>query len=123
MEINYNKTKLLLFNPGQARDFGPKLELSCNIIELVEETKLLGVVIRSDLSWSSNTEFIISRANKKLWCLRRLKALHTWTIFDLWSAIFKQGGILRICIDNNPRFYSNGYKGIKTKYFIFFILI
>ena len=75
MEINDNKTKLLLLNPGQARDFGPKLELSGNIIEVVEETKLLGVVIRSDLSWSSNTEFIISRANKKLWCLKRLKAL------------------------------------------------
>ena len=37
--------------------------------------KLLGVVIRSDLKWKDNTEFIVKRAYKKLWVLRRLKSL------------------------------------------------
>ena len=50
-------------------------ELSKNEIELVEETKLLGVVLKSDMSWSANTDYIISRANKKLWSLRRLRIL------------------------------------------------
>ena len=65
----------MVFNPGQARDFNPKFELSGHKIEVVEETNLLGIVLRSDLSWSSNTAYMISRANRKLWCLRRLKAL------------------------------------------------
>ena len=45
MKINYKKTKLILFNPGSARDFHPKFSLSKNEIDLVEETKLLGVVV------------------------------------------------------------------------------
>ena len=75
MKINHKKTKMILFNPGTARDFHPKFSLKQTQIDLVEETKLLGVIIRSDLSWSSNTEYIVTRANKKLWFLRRLKVL------------------------------------------------
>ena len=45
--------------------------------------------MRSDLSWASNTEYIVKRAYKKLWCLRRLKkfgANHE----DLLDVYFKQ---------------------------------
>ena len=65
----------MVFNPRRAKDFHPKFELSNNLVEVVEESKLLGVVISSDLSWSANTSYMISRANKKLWFLRRLKTL------------------------------------------------
>ena len=75
MKINLKKTKLMLFNPCRSRDFMPDFKLDGAELELVEETKLLGVIIRSDLSWVSNTEYMIKRANKKLWCLRRLKKL------------------------------------------------
>ena len=75
MKINYKKTKLMLFNPGQAMDFHPRFQLGGHSIEMVEESKLLGVIIRSDLSWSSNTNYMVARANRKLWFLRRLKAL------------------------------------------------
>ena len=44
-------------------------------LELVEQIKLLGVTIRSDLKWSSNTEDIVKRAANKLWLLRRLKKM------------------------------------------------
>ena len=66
---------MVLFNPGSIRDFLPKFLLKNNQIDLVDETKLLGVVIRSDHSWSSNTEYIVSRANKKPWFSRRLRTL------------------------------------------------
>ena len=75
MRINYKKTKLMVFNPSKLKDFQPKFELSNNPVEVVEESRLLGVVVSSALSWSANTSFMISRANKKLWFLRRLKAL------------------------------------------------
>ena len=75
MKVNYGKTKLMVFNPGKVRDFHPKFNLNNKQLDLVEETKLLGVVIRSDLCWNSNTDYIVSRANKKLWFLRRLKTL------------------------------------------------
>ena len=75
MKINYKKTKLMVFNPGRTIDFLPRFTIEENELEVVEETRLLGLVIRNDLSWSSNTKFMIQRANKKLWCMRRLKNL------------------------------------------------
>ena len=38
-----------------------------------DPTKLLDFIVRSDLAWTSNTEYIVERANKKLWCLKRLQ--------------------------------------------------
>jgi hypothetical protein len=73
MKLNFKKTKLMLFNPCKIRDFLPQFSLDGTQIDLVEETKLLGVILRSDLSWVSNTEYMVRRANGKLWCLRRLR--------------------------------------------------
>ena len=75
MRLNYKKTKLMLFNPGVIRDSMPSFVLDGHHIDLVEETRLLGLVLRSDLSWSSNTDSIVQRCNRKLWFLRRLKKL------------------------------------------------
>ena len=44
-------------------------------IQLVEETKLLGLVVTSDLSWSANTDYIVGRCNSKMWMIRRLQKL------------------------------------------------
>ena len=72
MKINYKKTKLMLFNPGTKRDFMPRFTFNNKELEVVEETRLLGVIIRSDLSWKSNTKNIVNRSYKKLLCLKRL---------------------------------------------------
>ena len=64
MRLNYKKTKFMLFNPGTSRDFVPLLSLDGNEINMVEETRLLGLVLRSDLSWSSNTDSMVTRCNK-----------------------------------------------------------
>ena len=52
MKLNLKKTKLMLFNPCRIRDFMPEFHVGQARIDLVEETKLLGVIIRSDLSWA-----------------------------------------------------------------------
>ena len=46
-------------------------------LEVVESYKLLGLMVRSDLRWIDNTKFIISKAYKRIWVLRRLKKLGT----------------------------------------------
>ena len=65
----------MLFNPARTTDFMPAFPLKDSEIEVVEKVKLLGLVIRSDMSWVDNTEYIVTRCNKKLWILRRLKEL------------------------------------------------
>ena len=89
MKVNPKKTKLMIFNPAKAYDFMPSFPFNNQEIELVEETKLLGLVVSSDMSWSANTGYIVTRCNKKLWILRRLKRLGA-TCEDLLDVYTKQ---------------------------------
>ena len=73
MKLNLKKTKFMLFNPTNNYDFVPDLTLEGADLETLDEMRLLGLIVRSDLSWKSNTDQIISRAYKKLWILKRLK--------------------------------------------------
>ena len=89
MKINFKKTKVMLFNPCTSIDFMPELDIDNKELEVVEEMRLLGVIIRSDMKWSSNTDNMITKANKKLWILRRLKYLGAKEI-DLVDIYTKQ---------------------------------
>ena len=51
--------------------------------------KLLGLVIRNDLSWKSNTEQMTKRAYNRLWMLKRLK-LNGANLEDLIDVYVKQ---------------------------------
>ena len=72
MKVNKKKTKAMLFNPSRSKDFTPKLVIANETIELVEEMKLLGVQITSDMKWNSNTNYITKKAYQRLWMVRRL---------------------------------------------------
>ena len=56
---------------------------------MVEKTKLLGIMVSSDLSWEDNTNYIVERCNKRIWILRRLKKLGA-RINDLVDVYCKQ---------------------------------
>ena len=75
MKINFKKTKLMIFNTGRVMDFMPDLQVNGHDIEVAEEMKILGLIIRSDMKWSSNSEHIVGKAFHRLWVLRRLKTL------------------------------------------------
>ena len=65
------------FNFSRNYDFPPDIHISDfdNNLEVVSETKLLGVIITENLKWGANTEYICKRAYQKMWCLRRMKRL------------------------------------------------
>ena len=76
MLINHSKTKVILFNNRKVYDFMPKLTLlNDECLEVVEEVKLLGIIIKSDLSWQANTDNICKRAYSRMWIMRRLRNL------------------------------------------------
>ena len=62
MKINYKKTKLMVFNPCWSKDFMPEMELRGVELEVVEEMRLLGLIVTPDMKWASNTENVIKRA-------------------------------------------------------------
>ena len=76
MSVNHLKTKEMFFSRHRKYDFLPEMQLIPNSnIEVVEEMKNVGFILRSDLKTISNTNYIIGKAYGRMWIIRRLKAL------------------------------------------------
>ena len=77
-KIKEAKTCVMKFNFAQNYDFPVELSVPGfkNFITIVEEVKLLGIVLTNDLKWEANTSYICTKAMKKMWILRRLKRLN-----------------------------------------------
>ena len=74
MQINPQKSKVMIFNKSHKWDFPPEFHFQDgNILECLEETKLLGILLSSSLKWDSNTNAICKKAKTKIWLLRRLR--------------------------------------------------
>ena len=61
MVINQHKTKAILFNQAKNYDFLPEIQVDGIELDVVEQIRVLGVTLRSDLSWSENTDKPIGR--------------------------------------------------------------
>ena len=76
MLLNPIKTKAMIFNPLVKYDMVPQISIKeGEYIDVVEEHKILGQIIRSDLKTITNRESICKKAFKRMWIIRRLKAL------------------------------------------------
>ena len=76
MKINESKSKIMIFNKSKKYDFPPEFSFSNGKnLEVLEETRLLGVVLTTDLRWASNTKSIYTKAMSKMWLLRRMRKL------------------------------------------------
>ena len=76
MKINFKKTKIIPFNTTKKYDFLPQLHFpGCEPLEVIYETRLLGVILSSNLTWTAHVNDISRRATGKLWVLVRFKSL------------------------------------------------
>jgi hypothetical protein len=65
----------MLCNSRVKWDFVPELTIDNNKIEVVQEIKIVGYIMRSDMKTSSNTAYLTAKAYKRMWFIRRLKSL------------------------------------------------
>ena len=72
MKLNKEKTSYMIFNFSKKYQFNTRLKIEETSIEQVHETRLLGLVLRDDLSWISNTHAITKRAYARMIILRNL---------------------------------------------------
>ena len=87
MKINEAKSKIMIFNKSKMYDFPPEFSFrNGQILECIEETKLLGIFLTPDLKWKSNTRQVYLKAMSRMWLLRRLKLakLDSWVLFDYY---------------------------------------
>ena len=73
MAINEKKTKEMIINFAKKHDPIPDLVINKEKIERVTSSKLLGLIISSNLSWEEHVNAITSRASQRLYFLRLLK--------------------------------------------------
>ena len=72
MVKNQKKSKCMIFNYTRNYKFSTRLVIEGNVLETVDEAKLLGTIVSNDLKWGKNTENIVKRANKRMELLRRI---------------------------------------------------
>ena len=59
LKVNQGKTQVMLFNKARKWDFPPEINYKDGPqVKITEETKLVGVMVSSNLKWESNTRYI-----------------------------------------------------------------
>ena len=62
MKVNAAKSKIMIFNKSKSYDFPPEFSFKDGVnLEVLNETKLLCLVISTDLRWNSNTRAIYAK--------------------------------------------------------------
>ena len=70
MELNVKKTKSMVFNFSKKFQFTTDLNLKGQKVEIIEQAKLLGLILTSDLKWEQNTNFLFKDANRRMVMLK-----------------------------------------------------
>ena len=88
MKINSEKTKVILFNNARNYDFLPKCTNGDdNVLEVVEEIKLLGVMVTSDLKWNAHCDLICQKVFSFKPVQARLKRFEKFPLFYLTNLL------------------------------------
>ena len=88
MSINSQKTKLMFFNKSLKYDAMPEIQVTLGEnLEVVEEYKILGIIVSTDMKWNKHVDYICKRGYSQLWTLRRLKKLGASSkiLFDIYE--------------------------------------
>ena len=84
MMLNVKKTKAIQFNFSKNLQFKTDLVLKRQKIENVQEIKLLGLILTSDLRWDRNIDYLVKDANK------RMAMLHAASKFTSDKSVLRQ---------------------------------
>ena len=73
MRVNEKKCHTIQFNFSKSPP-NPSYSIGGNQVHCVDELNLLGVIIRKDLKWSSNTNSLVTKCNRKFFMFAKLKS-------------------------------------------------
>ena len=84
---NARKCKAMKFNFSRKFDFPLEVQLNHEKLQEVDEMRLLGVIVSSDLKWQKNTDALVKKAMSRIWLLRRMKQMGVsqTTLADYWA--------------------------------------
>ena len=72
IKINEKKTKVIIFNQTYNYQFSTRIYIKNILLDIIQETKLLGLILTSKLDWNKNTEILIKKSYSRMEILRNL---------------------------------------------------
>ena len=72
MKLNKKKTNYMIINFSAKYQFNTRLNIGGSTVEQISEAKLLGLKIKDDLTWKSNTEMLTKKAYMRMVILKKL---------------------------------------------------
>ena len=66
MELNEKKSNAMIFNFSKNHQFTTNLRLKNKNLGIINETKLLGLILTSDLRWDKNVDYLVKDANRRM---------------------------------------------------------
>ena len=76
MKLNVDKSKVMIFNFTEDYQFATRLYIEDVLMETINQTKLLGTIVQSDLKWSENTTLIVKKGYQRMLILQKLYAFN-----------------------------------------------
>ena len=76
LQLNVTKTKEMVIDFRKNNTVPDPVLLKGENVERVKSYKYLGTTIDQSLSWKENTQFILKKANSRLYCLRKLRTFN-----------------------------------------------
>ena len=86
--LNEKKTVIMLFNFARELAFPPEFFVGGKMLEVKSEMKILGCMIQNNLKWDAHINYVIKKASKSIWRLRRMKQLgvDNATLATFWKS-------------------------------------
>ena len=109
MKINESKSKMMVFNRTDKYQFSTRIHSNNTLLDTISETKLLGTIVSSDLTWHANTKLLTTKYFQSLIILRNLYK------FNLPRDDLEQMYIRSILEYNSPVWFSSITKEEENK--------
>ena len=75
MILNTNKSYVMRFNFSRKKDFFPKVEVNGEVLQVVLQSKILGIVVENTLKLRAHVEYICNKARRKIFILTNMMSL------------------------------------------------
>ena len=119
LRIKCKEEKEMIINFRKSKALPDPIIINDHTVEHVRIYKYLGVMLNNDLSWSCNTDYIISKLNSRLYCLRKLKKFNVnICILKLFHQLVIKSVFTYCCVcwgGNIMKLYINRITGIMKK--------
>ena len=116
LELNVEKTNEMIIDFRKSKALPDPIIINDHAVERVSTYKYLGVMLNNDISWSNYTDYIISKLNSRLCCLRKLEKFNVnICILKLFYQLVIKSVFTYCCGGNITKWDINRITGIIKK--------